>query len=224
MTTHTATAEVSTHIEVQAPIAHVFDVFTGQIGSWWDTDHHILGAPLAEMIFERYVGGHIIDRGIDGSQSRWARVLAYEPPTRVCFSWDINLHWQLESDPAETSEVEIVFTELSPDRTHVALTHRHLDRHGEGWESMRDAVAAGWDLHGFAAAVTRAFVRPDVDATVWEHGRRNMQLVQAGLLPIVLPVTDDSDIAGFAIFAATPEDTRTIMERRPRRARRHLHL
>jgi uncharacterized protein YndB with AHSA1/START domain len=135
MTTHTATAEVSTHIEVQAPIAHVFDVFTGQIGSWWDTDHHILGAPLAEMIFERYVGGHIIDRGIDGSQSRWARVLAYEPPTRVCFSWDINLHWQLETDPAKTSEVEIVFTELSPDRTHVALTHRRLDRHGEGWES-----------------------------------------------------------------------------------------
>ena len=89
MTTHTATTEVSTHIDVQAPIAHVFDVFTGQIGSWWDTDHHILGAPLAEMIFERYVGGHIIDRGIDGSQSRWARVLAYEPPTRVCFSWDI---------------------------------------------------------------------------------------------------------------------------------------
>ena len=74
MTTHTATAEVSTHIEVQAPIAHVFDVFTGQIGSWWDTDHHILGAPLAEMIFERYVGGHIIDRGIDGSECRWARV------------------------------------------------------------------------------------------------------------------------------------------------------
>jgi uncharacterized protein YndB with AHSA1/START domain len=250
MTTHTATAEVSTHIEVQAPIAHVFDVFTGQIGSWWDTDHHILDAPLAEMIFERYVGGHIIECGIDGSQSRWARVLAYEPPTRVCFSWDINLHWQLETDPAKTSEVEIVFTELSPDRTHVALTHRHLDRHGEGWESMRDAVAAGWDLHGFAAAaqrptalgrvlpemsdesmrerlshanpytalvlrVTPAFVRPDVDATVWEHGRRNMQLVQAGLLPIVLPVTDDSDIAGFAIFAATPQDTRTIMDDDP---------
>ena len=250
MTTQTETTEVSTVIDVDAPIAHAFDVFTTQIGSWWDKDHHILQEPLAEMIFQPYVGGHIIDRGVDGSECRWSRVLAYEPPARVCFSWDINLQWQLETDPAKASEVEITFTELSSNRTHVTLTHRHLDRHGEGWESMRDAVASGWDLHGFAAAVLRptalgrvlpqitdesmrerlsgaggytlavlrvtdAFVRPDVDATVWEHGRRNMQLAEAGLLPIVLPANDDSDVAGFGIFAATAHDTRTIMDDDP---------
>lgn len=250
MTTQTATTEVSTDVEVAAPIAHVFDVFTSQIGSWWDKDHHILEAPLAEMIFEPYVGGHIIDQGTDGSECRWSRVLAYDPPTRVCFSWDIDLQWQLETDPARASEVEIVFTELAPGRTHVRLTHRHLDRHGDGWESMRNAVSSGWDLHDFAAAaqrptalgrvlpeitdesmrerlsharaytaavvrVTPACVRPDVDATIWEHGRRNMQLAEAGLLPIVVPVNDDSDVAGFGIFAASPEDTRTIMDADP---------
>jgi uncharacterized protein YndB with AHSA1/START domain len=151
VSTDTATTEVSRAVEVDASIAHAFDVFTTQIGSWWDKDHHLLQAPIAEMVFEPFVGGNIIDRGADGSECRWSRVLAYEPPTRVCFSWDINLQWQLETDPAKTSEVEIVLTELSPTRTHVTLTHRHLDRHGEGWEGMRDAVASGWDLREFAA-------------------------------------------------------------------------
>lgn len=155
MTAQTATTEVTVEIEVEASMAQAFEVFTNQIGSWWDPDHHILDAPLAEMVFEPYVGGHIIDRGTDGSECRWSRVLAYEPPSRVCFSWDINLQWQLETDPAKASEIEIAFSELAIDRTHVKLTHRHLDRHGEGWEAMRNAVASGWDLAGFAAAVAR---------------------------------------------------------------------
>jgi uncharacterized protein YndB with AHSA1/START domain len=253
VTTQAATTEVRTVIEVQAPVAHAFHVFTAQIGSWWDKDHHILQAPLAEMIFEPFVGGNIVDRGTDGSECRWSRVLAYEPPHRVRFSWDINLQWQLETNPSKASDIEIAFTELSADRTHVELIHRHLDRHGEGWESMRDAVSSGWDLRGFAAAAERPsvlgrvlpevtdetmrerlshagsytglvlrktpkLVRPDVDATIWEHGRRNMQLACAGLLSIVLPVTDDSgstDIAGFGVFAATLEETRTIMDGDP---------
>ncbi len=151
MSTQTATTEVSTAIEVNAPRSHAFQVFTDGIGTWWNKDHHILQAPLAEMVFEPFVGGHVIDRGTDGSECRWSRVLAYEPPSRVCFSWDINLQWQLETDPAKASEIEIVFAEISPTRTHVQLTHRHLDRHGEGWEGMRDAVQSGWDLREYAA-------------------------------------------------------------------------
>ena len=99
-------------------------------------------------MFEPRVGGRVIDRGVDGSECRWARVLAYEPPTGVVFSWDITLQWQLESDPSRTSEVEVRFVAESPARTRVELEHRHLDRHGDGWEQMRDAVGApdGWGL------------------------------------------------------------------------------
>ncbi len=151
--TDATTVRVST--EVDAPIARAFEVFTAEIGTWWDTDKHILTAPLAEMVFEPFVGGNIIDRGVDGSECRWARVLAYEPPGRVCFSWDINTRWQIETDPERTSEIEINFTEVSPTRTDVVLTHRHLDRHGEGWETMRDAVAGGWSLDSFAGQVRK---------------------------------------------------------------------
>jgi uncharacterized protein YndB with AHSA1/START domain len=101
------------------------------------------------------VGGHIIDRGTDGSECRWSRVLTYEPPHRTVFSWDINLSWQLETDPAKASEIEVTFTASGPDRTHVVLTHRHLDRHGDGWENMRNAVGSGWDLTRYAEAAAQ---------------------------------------------------------------------
>ena len=155
MTTQVQETSVTTQTIVDAPIDHAFRVFTDGIGSWWDPGHHILEAELAEMVFEPRVGGHIIDRGTDGSECRWARVLAYDPPSRVCFSWDINLRWQLETDPAKTSEIEVTFTPAGPDRTSVVLTHRHLDRHGDGWESMRDAVRRGWSLAAFAAAAEK---------------------------------------------------------------------
>jgi uncharacterized protein YndB with AHSA1/START domain len=152
VTTQVDATSVTTAIDVEAPIEHAFRVFTDGIGSWWNPDHHILQADLAEMVFEPYVGGRIIDRGTDGSECPWARVLAYDPPRLVCFSWDINLNWQLESDPAKTSEIEVTFTPDGPDRTRVVLTHRHLDRHGDGWEGMRDAVKQGWSLEAFATA------------------------------------------------------------------------
>lgn len=150
MTAQLNAASVTRSIEAAAPLEHAFEVFTTGIGTWWNPEHHILEAGLAEMVFEPRVGGHIIDRGVDGSECRWARVLAYDPPHRVRFSWDLNLHWQLETDPARTSEVEVIFTSDGPNRTRVALTHRHLDRHGEGWQAMRDAVDSGWDLARFA--------------------------------------------------------------------------
>jgi uncharacterized protein YndB with AHSA1/START domain len=131
---------------VHAPVERAFDVFTKDIGSWWPPEHHILQAELSEMVFEPRRGGHIYDRGVDGSECRWARVLAYEPPERIVFSWDVSLQWQIETDPDKTSEVEVRFVAEAPERTRVTLEHRHIDRHGDGWQQMRDAVGSpdGW--------------------------------------------------------------------------------
>jgi uncharacterized protein YndB with AHSA1/START domain len=141
MSTDTSTA-VRSEITVEAPIERAFAVFTEEMESWWNPDHHLI--ETAEMVVEPRVGGHIFDRGPDGSECHWSRVLAYEPPTLFVFSWDINTSWEIETDPAKTSEVAVTFTAESPDRTLVVLEHRHLDRHGEGWEGMRDAVGSGW--------------------------------------------------------------------------------
>ncbi len=159
MTAQATDTSVQTSIVVDAPIERAFSVFTEDIGSWWNPDHHILEAELAEMVFEPRERGHVYDRGVDGSECRWARVLAYEPPNRVVFSWDINTQWQLETDPDRTSEVEVRFVAEGADRTRVELEHRNLDRHGDGWERMRDAVGSpeGWPvgLQAFAERLKR---------------------------------------------------------------------
>jgi uncharacterized protein YndB with AHSA1/START domain len=100
-------------------------------------------------VFEPRVGGNIVDRGTDGSECRWARILAYEPPSRVVFSWDIGPTWQLETDPEHASEVEVRFVSEGPQRTRVELEHRNLDRHGPGWEAVAQGVGAdgGWPLY-----------------------------------------------------------------------------
>jgi hypothetical protein len=98
------------------------------------------------MVFETRVGGTIYDRGVDGSECHWARVLEFDRPRRFVISWDINTDWELETDHERTSEVEVRFTEQGSHRTLVELEHRNLDAHGEGWESMRDSVGSqnGW--------------------------------------------------------------------------------
>ena len=146
----TSPTSVSVDTYVDTPIEHAFRTFTARIQDWWNPNHHLLDAPVESMTFEPRVGGHIVDRYVDGRECRWGRVLGYEPPRRVVFSWDIGLDWQLQPDLDKTSEVEVTFAADGPDRTHVVLTHRNLDRHGDGWEAMRDAVGSGWDLTRYA--------------------------------------------------------------------------
>ena len=101
---------------------------------------------ISERVFEPRVRGRVYDRGVDGSECHWGRVIAYEPPERVVISWDIGPQWQVETDPDKTSEVEVRFIAEAPDRTRVELEHRHIDRHGEGWEQTRESVGGdgGW--------------------------------------------------------------------------------
>ena len=159
MSTRRATeTSIRTSIVVEAPIERAFSVFTEDFGSFKPPEHNMLQVEIAETVFEPRVGGHLYDRGVDGSECRWARVLAYEPPNRVVISWDISPQWQIETNLEKTSEVEVRFISEGPERTRVELEHRNLDRHGEGWEQMRDAVGSpnGWNLQGFAEAARAA--------------------------------------------------------------------
>jgi uncharacterized protein YndB with AHSA1/START domain len=139
------------HLEVvvDAPIERAFAVFTERFGDIKPPEHNLLSSPLTGTVLEPWVGGHIVDRGVDGSECRWARILAYEPPHRLVFSWDISPRWELEGDPEQTSEVEVRFVADGPTRTLVELEHRNLDRRGSGWESLGEGVEGdqGWPLY-----------------------------------------------------------------------------
>jgi uncharacterized protein YndB with AHSA1/START domain len=148
MTVDSAGTAVTASIVVAASQEQAFKVFTEDMGSWWPPEHHILQGELASMELEPREGGRVYDLGTDGTECQWGTVLAYDPPDRVTFSWNINLRWQIEDDPARRSEVEVRFFPEGEGSTRVLLEHRHLDRHGEGWEHMRDGVGStdGWPV------------------------------------------------------------------------------
>jgi uncharacterized protein YndB with AHSA1/START domain len=160
MTSTTDETAVRHQIVVEVSAERAFEVFTEQFDQIKPREHNMLAVPIAATVFERYAGGAVFDRGEDGSECRWARVLAFEPPKRFVISWDITPQWQIETDPDRTSEVEVRFIPEGPTRTRVELEHRHLDRHGSGWESVRDGVsgADGWPLYlqRFAEVASRA--------------------------------------------------------------------
>jgi hypothetical protein len=52
-------------------------------------------------------------------------------------------------------------------------------------------------------------------AIIWEHGRRNFGLRDDGVLALVLPVTDGSEVCGVGVFAATVQETIAIMNEDP---------
>jgi uncharacterized protein YndB with AHSA1/START domain len=149
MTSNSVSTTVVSSIVVAAPIETAFQVFTDDFGRFKPPEHNILGGELAETVFEPRVGGHIYDRGVDGRECRWARVLAFDPPRRLLLTWNISPTWQIEEDPARASEWEVRFESEGPDRTRVVIEHRHLDRHGEGWQSVSDAIGSqgGWPLY-----------------------------------------------------------------------------
>ena len=160
MTTQAEGTSIRTEIVVEAPQERAFRVFTENFDQIKPREHNMLPVDIAESVFEPRAGGRVFDRGADGSECQWGRVLAYEPPDRLAFSWDISPHWQIETDLERSSEVEIRFIPETADRTRVELVHRHLDRHGEGWEGLRAGVEGegGWPLYlsRYAEAVGRA--------------------------------------------------------------------
>lgn len=56
---------------------------------------------------------------------------------------------------------------------------------------------------------------PGVEKIIWEHGRKNFSLRADGLLSIVCPVSDGSEVCGIGIFNTTEAELKTIMDEDP---------
>jgi uncharacterized protein YndB with AHSA1/START domain len=108
---------------------------------------------MQDGFIEPRVGGRWYERGEDGSESDWGKVLAWEPPLRLVLAWQLNTAFQF--DPTAASEVEIRFTAESAAVTVIELEHRHIERAGACAEEFRTRVDApnGWSaiLANYAA-------------------------------------------------------------------------
>ena len=140
-----AVAPVRKSVRVDAGAARAFDVFTAGLTRWWPRTHHIGAAAMKDAVIEPRVGGRWYERGEDGSECEWGKVLVWEPPYRVVLAWHITP--QFKYDPTRFSEVEVRFIAEGAAVTRVDLEHRDLDRFGadEGAQ-MREKVDApnGW--------------------------------------------------------------------------------
>ena len=135
---------VRKNIVIDAPLEHVFAVFVEKQDSWWPRAHHIGAREEFTAVMEPRLGGRWYERGDDGSECNWGRVLAWEPPHRVLLSWEINAEWK--ADPGVVSQVEVRFTAESKERTRVVLEHRNLHVFGDKVETVRAALdsVGGW--------------------------------------------------------------------------------
>lgn len=159
MSTASTIPDVRGSATVAVPVERAFQVFTDSFNTWWPAEYHIGKADMAEAILEPRAGGRWYERGTDGSECDWGRVLVWEPPQRLVVTWQINGQWQYDPDPDHASEIEVRFTADGPEQTTVELEHRLLDRLVDG-QGIYDGIrgGGGWSsiLDRFAEAAAAA--------------------------------------------------------------------
>jgi len=142
----TAELTVRKSVTVAAPIDLAFEVFTARIESWWPmASHHIGQADCAAVVIEPRPGGRWYERGVDGVECPWGKVLSWEPQRRLVLVWQLNAQWKF--DPAIHTEVDVRFTAIDELTTRVDLEHRGLEAYGTAALAMRDAFGSpnGWN-------------------------------------------------------------------------------
>jgi uncharacterized protein YndB with AHSA1/START domain len=141
-------------IRVQATPGRAFEVFTAGMSRWWLRTHSInpTKAAIDAVIIEPEVGGRWYERGADGSECDWGRVLVWEPPSRLVLAWHINAKFAF--DPSFSTEVEIRFEPHASGMTEVTLEHRKLERYADAAAALQGALGGGWSalLDQFAKA------------------------------------------------------------------------
>jgi uncharacterized protein YndB with AHSA1/START domain len=146
MTMQTAELTVHKTVTVEASQERAFDVFTAGFDRWWPRGHHIGDAEMAEAIIECREGGRAYERGVDGSECDWGRVLVFDRPNRIVVSWQLGSDWKYDPDESKASEYEARFIPEADNRTRVEFEHRNIERHGDDAQKIYDTVNSegGW--------------------------------------------------------------------------------
>jgi uncharacterized protein YndB with AHSA1/START domain len=149
-------------ITVEGDLETAFRRFTAEMGSWWPLRSHSVGGDRAQIcVFEGRVGGRIYEVHRGGGQSLWGTVTAWEPPSRVAFTWHPG------RAPETAQQVEVRFVSAGG-RTRLELTHSDWDTQGPRARRMRRAYGLGWGyvLQLWAGRRSSALVLT-VDALSW---------------------------------------------------------
>ena len=135
-------------MHVNVPIDRAFKVFTEKMGAWWPASHHVGGTAFRDILMDQRTGGRWYEINADGQECIWGSVQAWEPPKKVVLSWHLQPDWSFSPDLAKASEVALEFIAEGREKTRLEFEHRHLERHGAGWEKMLAQVGSegGWPV------------------------------------------------------------------------------
>ena len=126
-------------ITVARPAAEAFEIFTAGISRWWPLKKFSIGQERAvRCAVEPFVGGEVYEERDDGERFPWGRVVTWDPPARLVFTWHPG------RDPKTSQEIEVRFV---PDgqKTVVEVEHRGWDRYGADAAEARDGYGKGWE-------------------------------------------------------------------------------
>lgn len=129
-------------VEVKAPPARAFDLFTAHMQDWWPRGRTVGKKPHAAIVIEPRAEGRWFERDEDGNEIQWGTVLDWRPPSRLLLAWRLNSQWTF--DPDFMTEVEMTFEALPTGGTRVTLEHRNLERFGADAQKQADSLGGGW--------------------------------------------------------------------------------
>jgi uncharacterized protein YndB with AHSA1/START domain len=117
-------SKVFVALRVKASPERAFTAFVEEIGAWWRPSPLFQTTPRApgRLAFEGGEGGRLVETLAGGKVFEIGRVLAWEPPRRLVFSWR-----QASFPPDLATEVEVRF-EAAGEETRVSVEHRGFDR------------------------------------------------------------------------------------------------
>jgi uncharacterized protein YndB with AHSA1/START domain len=146
---------VEKELKVACSPEAAFNAFTQEFAAWWPSATHSLGAPdrVERVVFECRHGGSIYELWHDGSRRDWGRVVEWDPPRSVAFTWHVG---------RSVEEASFVTLSFAADGagTAVRLVHRGWEALGDAAREARDSYDAGWGRvfgsHYFAYVTSRA--------------------------------------------------------------------
>lgn len=143
-------------VTLRATIEKAYEAWTRRIHIWWPVKRiSASGEASAKVVMEGRVGGRLYESTESGEEHDWGRVVKWEPPTRLVFTWFLG------ADPDKSTEVDVRFSSEPDGTTKVVVTHGKWEHAAEDLAEMqRRCVDAqeGWTgiLHDFASFVEQA--------------------------------------------------------------------
>lgn len=137
-------AVVNKTLHLRCSRDHAFSVFTQNMGRWWPATHHVGNVPFRDILIEPRTGGRWYEINAEDTEGMWGHVLKWDPPRRVVLSWHLDTTFTFNPDVDRASELDISFHALGDNEVRVDFEHRHIERHGHGFEKLRDMLDGGW--------------------------------------------------------------------------------